>query len=89
VSSLRKRLYSLKRYMLLNPVAGSLYELLTGLLINGLLMVSLTIIYEEVSITLPLTLPSVEPRPPLLLGSVHSNHHSGVDLAHDRAVRGL
>jgi hypothetical protein len=45
-SKVRKQLFDIKRSMLLNPPLAVLYELMTGLFVNGLFMVSLIIIYE-------------------------------------------
>lgn len=49
---MRKRLFDIKRTMLLNPLVAVLYELMMGLFVNGLFMVSLIIIYEQVSLIL-------------------------------------
>jgi len=49
VSNVRKRLFQIKRRMLLSPWSSLLYELLIGLFFNGLLIVSLIIVYEQVS----------------------------------------
>lgn len=46
----RRRLFDIKRTMLLNPCIAVLYELMMGLFVNGLLMISLIIIYEQVSL---------------------------------------
>ena len=49
VSSARRKLFDIKRNMLLSPLSAILYELFIGLFFNGLLIISLIIVYEQVS----------------------------------------